>query len=78
MLTFGNRKKGSEGDGVPVCPTYAIVYVPDRDVQRIKVVLACGDGDRGLVASKDYWDERGALIFRPLCQNVLVVCISMV
>ena len=70
-LTFGNGEKRNDDNAVSMRTTCSVVDVAYRRVQRIVLVLPCGDGYSGLVAPQDDGHEGRAVSSRVLRDDVL-------
>ena len=54
-----------------MCMVHIVVNDAGRYIQRVVVGLACCNRDRCLVASKDDWNEHGAMSLWGLCDLIL-------
>ena len=63
--TFRNRKETNEDERVLMCSSNAIVDIPDREINRVILVLTGRNRDSRLVGAKNDRDEH-----RPMCCGV--------
>ena len=63
--TLGYSQECDDCDSIPVHAARVVLHIPNRKVEWIILILACGDGHGGLVTSEDYRNEGGPLRVRP-------------
>jgi hypothetical protein len=52
-LTSWDGEKPEQNKTVPMCPSYIVVNITDRHVDRPILIMACCNRDRGFVTAED-------------------------
>ena len=54
-----------------MCSSNAVVDIPDREVNGVKIMLTSSDQDSRLVTTKDDGNKHGAMGCRVQCNSIL-------